>query len=67
MRDLIAKGELPDLLIPKVDGKPMCLAWHVKGMCNPEACPRAPDHVEYSVEEYQPLGGWCAQNYPKEA
>ena len=66
VRDLIAKGELPELLISKVDEKPMCLAWHVKGMCNPEACPHAPDHVEYSVEEYQPLGGWCAQNYPKE-
>ena len=63
VRDLITKGELPELPISKVDDKAMFLAWHVKGMCNPQTCPRAPDHVEYLGKEYQLLGGWCAQNY----
>ena len=67
VHDLITKGDLPKLPPSKVNGKPMCLAWHAKGMCNPDACPRDPDHVEYSMAEYQPLYGWCSLNYPKEA
>ena len=65
-RDLrlkIANGELPELPTSKHAEHPMCPAWHVKGMCNP-SCPRAADHKEYSVEEYKPLGDWCAQHYP---
>ena len=41
----------------------MCLAYHVKGMCNP-TCPRVGDHKEYSAEEYNPLVEWCTQHYP---
>ena len=66
VREKIKKGELPPLPPSKADGNPMCLAWHTKGICNPD-CPRAADHdVDYSVEEYQPLVGWCSTNYPKE-
>ena len=66
VRDKIRKGELPPLPPSKADGQPMCLAWHTKGICNPD-CPRAPDHgVIYSVEEYGPLCGWCETNYPKD-
>jgi hypothetical protein len=66
VREKIKKGELPPLPPSKADGKPMCLAWHTKGICNPD-CPRAADHgVVYSVEEYQPLCGWCDDNYPKD-
>ena len=66
VRDMVRKGELPPLPQSKADGKPMCLAWHTKGICNPD-CPRAADHgATYSVEEYQPLCSWCDANYPKE-
>ena len=66
VREKIRKGELPQLPPSKADGAPMCLAWHTKGICNPE-CPRAADHaVIYSAEEYQPLIGWCDLNYPKD-
>ena len=65
----IERGELPALPPSKVDGEPMCLAWHTKGICNPE-CPRHPDHVDgddkYTDEEYAPLCGWCADNYPQQ-
>ena len=66
VQEKIKKGELPPLPPSKVDGEPMCLAWHTKGICNPD-CPRAADHAAiYSVEEYQPLCGWCELNYPKD-
>ncbi len=44
----------------------MCLAYHVKGMCN-LSCPCKEDHVEYSEEEYktdQGLVKWCEGCYP---
>ena len=65
VRDMITAGTLPPLPLSKVDGKAMCLAWHTKGMCNPGQCPRAADHVNYSVEEYGQLSTWCKTNYPK--
>ena len=55
VRDVVRKEELPPLPQSKADGKPMCLAWHTKGICNPK-CPRAAAlGATYSVEEYQPL------------
>ena len=62
---MITAGTLPPLPLSKVDGKAMCLAWHTKGMCNPGQCPRASDHVNYSVEEYGQLSTWCKTHYPK--
>jgi len=41
----------------------MCLAWHVKGMCN-TSCPRAGDHKPYSDQDYKPLIEWCEKHYP---
>ena len=65
IRKMIEKGALPALPASKVDGLPMCLPWHVKGMCN-GACPRAAiDHVEYSAAELQDLQVWCAAHYPE--
>ena len=66
VRDMISAKKLPPLPVSKVDGGPMCLAWHTKEMCNPGQCPREADHVEYSVEEYAPLCEWCRVNYPSE-
>ena len=63
VRMKIESGDIPELPPSKVDQQPMCLAWHTKGMCNPN-CPRAADHVEYSSAEYVPLCGWCSSTYP---
>ena len=41
----------------------MCLAWHVKGMCNAN-CRQAADHHSYSAAEYAPLVTWCQECYP---
>jgi hypothetical protein len=65
IRRKIAEKELPALPVSKVDGQPMCLAWHTKGQCNVR-CPRAVDHVAYTTEEAKELATWCASNYPKE-
>ena len=61
----IKKGELPALPNSRVDGQPMCLAWHTKGICNSD-CPRAADHVTYNASQYQPMKAWCDTNYPKD-
>ena len=65
IRMRIRRQELPELPPSKVDNQPMCLAWHVKGLCNPD-CPRAADHVKYESAEYDPLFQWCVANYPKD-
>ena len=65
IRQKISRNELPQLPTSRVDGSThMCLAWHTKGMCNPE-CPFAVDHVKYDTVQYKPLKSWCDANYPK--
>ena len=54
LRKKIKYGKLPSFPMSKVDGKQMCPAWHVKGMCNP-GCLRIPDHVEYETDKYQSM------------
>ena len=63
IRNKIRDGELPQLPPSKVDGSPMCLAYHTKGVCNTN-CTRQADHVSYTSSEYQPLSTWCSTNYP---
>ena len=63
IRNKINSGELPALPLSKVDGEPMCLPFHVKGMCN-EQCKRKPDHVNYNGNELTELCSWCTANYP---
>lgn len=59
IRDKIKAGTIPALPVSKRDAtKPMCLAWHTKGVCNAN-CPCLADHVAYSPEEYAPLVAWC--------
>ena len=65
VRGTIKERKLPPLPLSKVDGKEICLAWHMKGMCNQGKCPRECDHVEYSEQEYAPLIQWCKDNFPK--
>ena len=67
LRDRIEEKKLPELPKSRVDREPMCLAWHTKGECN-EKCPRHPDHVEYTADQYQVKDGlveWCGKNYEK--
>jgi hypothetical protein len=55
IRDKIKAGTIPALPFSKRDGaKPMCLAWHTKGVCNAN-CPCLYDHVAYSADEYAPM------------
>ena len=63
LRQKVIDGELPEFPTSIHCSKPMCPAWHIKGMCN-LSCPRADDHKEYSVEQYAPMVGWCQANYP---
>ena len=65
LRHLIKGGKLPQLPKSKVDGHPMCPAWHIKVIFN-NGCLRVADHVLYSPTEYQPLCSWCNANYPKD-
>jgi hypothetical protein len=56
-RDICIIGNwnnIPELSASKVDQNPMCLAWNMKGMCNP-ACPYAADHVNYTDTTYSAL------------
>ena len=66
VRALIRDGKIQAQPPSKVDGEPMCLAWHTIGVCNVE-CPRKADHVHYTEEEYKSDAGletWCTQCYP---
>lgn len=47
----------------RIDGLPMCLAFHAKGVCNPN-CGRIDDHVAYSNEQYDELFAWCEECFP---
>lgn len=64
VRKLITNKTLPPLPFSKVDGKFMCLAWHVKGMCNSK-CGRICDHTLYTAAEYQEMEPWCTAHYPQ--
>ena len=59
VRDKVKAGTIPPLPTSIRDGtKPMCLAWHTKGVCN-ENCPCAYDHIAYSEAAYAPMAAWC--------
>jgi hypothetical protein len=59
IRDKIKVGTILPLPVSKLDGtKPMCLAWHTKGVCNTN-CPCLSNHVVYSVDKYAPMIAWC--------
>jgi hypothetical protein len=59
IRDKIKARTIPPLPVSKLDGtKPVCLAWHTKGVCNTN-CPCLSNHVVYSVDDYAPMIAWC--------
>ena len=64
LRRKVQNNALPALPLSRVDGLPMCLAYHTKGVCC-ESCPRKPDHVAYedTTPQYVELCGWCNANY----
>ncbi len=51
------------LPLSRIDGLPMCLAFHAKGVCNPN-CGRLDDHVAYTNEQYDELFAWCEECFP---
>ncbi len=62
VRDKVKAGTIPPLPTSIRDGtKPMCLAWHTKGVYNVN-CPCAYDHVAYSDPEYAPLVARCCDH-----
>ena len=63
IRNKVRNNELPAIPVSKVDHKPMCIAWHLKGMCNSN-CSRTGDHVAYTTAEYSDLTQWCTANFP---
>ena len=66
----IKTGRLRDALykrnrtqIPKNSaGNPMCIPWHIIGMCN-ERCNSIADHGPHSPQDDQALATWCAEHY----
>jgi len=66
----IKTGRLRDALykrnrtqIPKNSaGNPMCIPWHIIGMCN-ERCNSIADHAPHSDQDDQALATWCAEHY----
>jgi hypothetical protein len=53
--------------LPKrADGKPMCLAYHIKGMCN-ERCKFRDDHGPHHESDDNIMAAWCAENYKTQA
>ena len=65
LRKKIAAEKIPALPVSKVDGGPMCLAWHVRAECN-QVCGRKCEHVEYASTEYTDLLTWCDANFKRE-
>lgn len=56
-------GQVRALPLSRVDQKPMCLAFHTKGVCNPN-CGRIADHVAYTNAQYDSLFEWCQECFP---
>jgi hypothetical protein len=53
--------------LPKrADGKLMCLAYHIKGMCN-ERCKLRDDHGPHHESDDNVLAAWCTDNYKTQA
>jgi hypothetical protein len=44
------------------DGKEMCLAWHLRGVCN-TACRRSYDHTEHDQATNDRLRAWALQHW----
>ena len=62
LRDKIKKQEIQTLPTSRIDGSPMCLAYHTKGQCNTK-CPQIADHVPYTSAENVDLATWCIKCY----
>ncbi|KAK1736299.1 hypothetical protein QTG54_012899 [Skeletonema marinoi] len=53
-------GQARALPLSRIDQKPMCLAFHAKGVCNPR-CGLIADHVPYTNAQYDELFQWCQE------
>jgi len=57
IKSKIKAGQLPALPMSKVYDGPMCLPYHIKGICM-NSCGCRQDHATYTTEEYQGLLDW---------
>ena len=62
VRQVLANATAPPPVCPRDPGSVMCVAFHVKGMCN-ERCGRRADHLPHTDAEDQPLLAWCREHY----
>ena len=64
VRTVLSKATSPPPLSPHDPAKKaqMCVAWHIKGMCN-ERCRRAIDHKHHTDAQDAALVEWCKKNY----
>ena len=60
--DIPEANRLPSLPVSRIDNEPMCLAFHAKGVCNPN-CGRIAYHVPYTTAQYTGLKNWCAAHH----
>jgi len=57
------KAAQANIALPiRQDGRPMCMAFHVKGMCNTN-CTQAHDHGQQLPADTQTLLTWCRQHW----
>ena len=59
---LLANVAVRPPICPADPNVEMCLAWHIKGMCN-ERCGRKADHMAHTDEQDAQLVDWCNTHY----
>ena len=64
VRDVLRNSQTPPPLSPldTTNNTTMCVAYHVKGMCN-ERCGRAIDHDAHTAAHDNGLVEWCNAHY----
>jgi hypothetical protein len=63
VRDVVKRAAMAGQTIPQNDaGVPMCISYHVKGICNTR-CGRSADHISHSEAETSRLLTWCVSAF----
>jgi hypothetical protein len=65
VRDVIKRAGTSNRVPNNNTGIEMCLAYHLKGVCNSN-CARHQDHREHQPSEDQAILRWCEQHYKQE-
>jgi hypothetical protein len=62
-RDDIRRAAAAGQTVPQSDaGQPMCISYHVKGICN-SRCGRSAGHTAHNAAESARLSAWCASAF----